>query len=154
VPLRGCPTRWTRSLVDSVGAALEKGCEFFIMLPRGDRDWNPHTSYHLDGTLHLKSHGVKVLLPQKRQPLTGFFRGAEHLGSYYGHGRSSGAVCDPSVFDGIIEVPPGVLGPRHGGVTVDLVEPHRDPACFAWNEIVIRQVFRQTIPWVVITVGR
>ena len=41
--------------------------EFFIMLPRGDRDWDPHTSYHLDGTLHMKSHDHKVLTLQRRQ---------------------------------------------------------------------------------------
>src|SRR6266566_49678 len=23
--------------------------EFFVMMPRGDREWDPHTSYHLDG---------------------------------------------------------------------------------------------------------
>src|SRR5208283_1418998 len=27
--------------------------EFFVMVPRGDRGWDPHTSYHLDGTLHM-----------------------------------------------------------------------------------------------------
>src|SRR5690349_11209175 len=26
--------------------------EYFVMLPRSDRAWNPHASYHLDGTLH------------------------------------------------------------------------------------------------------
>ena len=54
--------------------------EFFVMTPRGDRDWNPHTSYHLDGTLHMKSFDHKVCAPQNRQPLTGAFRGTEHLG--------------------------------------------------------------------------
>src|ERR1700687_5036510 len=34
--------------------------EFFILRPLGDRDWNPHTSYHLDGTLHMKSHDRRV----------------------------------------------------------------------------------------------
>jgi hypothetical protein len=38
--------------------------EFFVMVPRGDRGWNPHTSYHLDGTLHMKSFGHKFVLPQ------------------------------------------------------------------------------------------
>jgi len=58
--------------------------EFFIMVPRGDRDWDVHTSYHLDGTLHMKSHGRKVLPPTKRQPLTGMFRGTEPLGAFFG----------------------------------------------------------------------
>ena len=128
--------------------------EFFIMLPRGDRDWDPHTSYHLDGTLHMKSHDRRVLPPQKRQPLTGAFRGSEHLGAYYGHApKSVGAICDPTAFSGIVEVAPGVLGPRDGAVTVDLVEPDQAPTEFPWTRIVTQQVFRDFTPWVVITVG-
>src|SRR2546430_11762030 len=81
--------------------------EFFVMIPRGDQGWDPHTSYHLDGTLHMKSHGRRSLPGQKRQPLTGTFRGAEHLGVYMGHGpKSVGAICDPTAFSGILEVPP------------------------------------------------
>jgi hypothetical protein len=128
--------------------------EFFIMLPRGDQDWDPHTSYHLDGTLHMKSYDRKVLPPQKCQPLTGAFRGSEHLGVYYGHApKSVGAICDPTAFSGVVEVAPSVLGPRHGGVTVDLVEPGHEPTAFPWAQIVTRQVFCDILPWVVITVG-
>lgn len=95
--------------------------EFFIMLPRGDQDWDPHTSYHLDGTLHMKSYDHKVLRPQKRQPLTGAFRGSESLGFYAGHGpKSVGAICDPTAFSGVVKAAPGVLGPCHGEVKVDL----------------------------------
>ena len=39
--------------------------EFFIMLPTSDRDWDPHTSYHRDGTLHMKSYDRKMLTPTK-----------------------------------------------------------------------------------------
>ena len=28
--------------------------EFFVMVPRADRGWDPHNSYHLDGTFHGK----------------------------------------------------------------------------------------------------
>jgi len=128
--------------------------EFFILMPRSDRGWNPHTSYHRDGRLHMKSHGVTVLPPERRQPLTGQFRGAEHLGALYGHGKKTGAICDPSAFNGVVEVPPGVLGPRHGGVTVDLVEPGCQPAAFDWGQIFVRDTFRDVTPWVVITVIR
>jgi hypothetical protein len=128
--------------------------EVFVLLPRGERDWDPHTSYHLDGTLHTKSHGLKIL-PAQRQPLTGVFHGAEHLGAYFGHGKGSGAVCDPSAFTEVIEVPPGVLGPKHGGVTVDLVEPDQDPTmALPGREIVIRETFKHATPWVVITVWK
>jgi hypothetical protein len=128
--------------------------EFFIMMPRGDRDWDAHTSYHLDGTLHMKSFDRKVLPPQKRQLLTGTFRGTEHLGAYFGHGpKSVGAVCDPAAFSGVVEVAPGVLGPRNGGVTVDLVEPGHEPTAFPWTSVTKRQVFDDILPNIVITVG-
>ena len=112
--------------------------EFFVMMPRGDRDWDPHTSYHLGGTLHMKSHGQKVLPAQKRQPLSGTFRGAVNLGTYAGHGTGAGAICDPSIFSGVVELPPGVLGPRHSAVAVDLVEPEHEPTELFWKRIVVQ----------------
>ncbi len=128
--------------------------EFFVMVPRADRDWNPHTSYHLDGTLHMKSYDRRALLSTKRQPLTGAFRGTESLGAFFGHGpKGVGAMCDPMAFSGVVEVVAGVVGPRDGGITVDLVEPDHEPTAFPWTQIVTRQVFRDIIPWVVITVG-
>jgi hypothetical protein len=57
------------------------------------------------------------------------------------------------MFSGVVEVPPGVLGPKHGGVTVDLVEPGAVPVDFPWERIVRRQSFNDAVPWVVITAG-
>jgi hypothetical protein len=127
--------------------------EFFIMAPR-DPDWDLHTSYHLDGTWHTKSHGRAFLRPHKRQPLTGTFRGSEPLGVYAGHApKLVGAICDPRAFSGVVEVGPGVVGPRHGAVAVDLVEPGQEAPEVPWTRIVKREVFRDIVPWVVITVG-
>jgi len=128
--------------------------EFFVFQPRGDEDWNPHTSYHLDGTLHMKSYDRKVLTPQKRQPLTGTFRGSEDLGFFAGHGtRGIGAICDPTAFSGVVRVAPGVLGPRYGWVKVDLVEPGHEPVEISGSKIITRHVFCDITPFVVITVG-
>jgi hypothetical protein len=127
--------------------------EFFVMTPRGDRDWNPHTSYHLDGTLHMKSFDHKVLPPQKRQPLTSAFRGTEHLGAYHGHGpKRVGAKCDPTAFSGIVELTPGVLGPCDGAVLVDLVEPGYEPVSWPFTHVARKEVFRDILPWVVIRI--
>jgi hypothetical protein len=40
-----------------------------------------------------------------------------------GHGpKTVGAVCDPTNFSDVVEVPPGILGPKYNGfVAVDLV---------------------------------
>jgi hypothetical protein len=100
----------------------------------------------------MKSHGRKVLSIMKGQPLTDAFRGTEHLGAFGGHGpKSVGAVCDPKAFSGVMEVPPGVLGPRDGTVIVDLVEPHCDP--ISWPNVVRQETFRDIVPWVVIRIA-
>jgi len=91
----------------------------------------------------------------QRQPLTGVFKGREHLGAYGGHGSTSiGAICDPAAFTGVVIVGPGRLGPRDGFVVIDLVEPGSEPQPLH-DDQVIRQVFpRAGRPSVVITVGR
>ncbi len=125
--------------------------EFVILIPRAEPGWDPHETYHLDGTFHSKSHG-RVLTTKVLQPLVGPFRGTEHLGSHAGYGpKGVGAICDPAAFTGIVEVPLGVLGPRHGGVVIDLVEPGHEP--MTWFEPVLQsRVFRDFVPWVVIRV--
>jgi hypothetical protein len=82
--------------------------EIFVMYPRADGG-NPHASYHLDGTYHHKSYGHKGISQRTRQPLTAAFTESEHLGLFAGHGKSTGAVCDPSAFDGLLIVEPGIL---------------------------------------------
>jgi len=136
--------------------------EIFIMYPRADRgSGNPHASYHLNGIFHQKTCG-RAMLRQTRKPLTTAFKESEHLGMYGGHGKSSGAVCDPKAFDGVVIVEPGILGPKHGSVGVDLVEPGYQPT---WNRDVSerfyfvgvhrREIFpRDGHPSIVITIQR
>jgi hypothetical protein len=65
--------------------------EIFILYPREPDAGNPHASYHSSGRFHHKSHGHAMLMLEKQMPTTNF-KGSEHLGMYYGHGRASGAV--------------------------------------------------------------
>jgi ribosomal protein L30 len=126
--------------------------EFFVMLPSGKPEWDYHTSYHLDGTKHMKGRGRKTIFPNKGQPLIGAFRGTEHLGAYAGHSpKSVGAVCDPKAFSGVMEILPGVLGPADGQVIVDLVEPNCDP--LVWPNVIRQETFKDIIPWVVIRIA-
>jgi hypothetical protein len=124
--------------------------EFFVMLPRNDPGWDVHTSYHLDGTRHMKTFGQKTMT-DKLQPLTGTFRGTANLGANMGHApKRVGAICNPADFSGVVEVAPGVLGPRNGSVVVDLVEPGCEPV--DWANVVQEDIFQDTVPWVVIRV--
>ena len=78
----------------------------------------------------------------------------ENLVTFAGYGpKTVGAICDPSAFSGIVEIAPGILGPRDGQITVDLLEPGcQPPAASPYTTIVRRDVFRDATPWVVITV--
>lgn len=130
--------------------------EYFVLKPMGDKDWNLHSSYHLDGTRHNKSFGRKDLPPQKLQPLTGPFQGTMEFPQMWGFTpKGTGAICNPAAFSGIVEVAPGVLGPREGCVGVFLVEPGIEPPDYTWAyEIVTQTVFRDVSPHVVVAVMR
>jgi hypothetical protein len=95
--------------------------ECFILMQR-EPDWDPHASYHADGTYHQKSFDQKFMV-QQRQPMDRF-KGAEHLGSFQGVGL---AVCNPANFTDVLRVPKGVLTSMSGAVLVDLVEPGVPP---------------------------
>jgi hypothetical protein len=129
--------------------------ECFILIPRGDREWDVHTCYHLDGTLHMKSYRNKVLTSNQRQPLSGAFRGSEHRGANVGYGpKSVGAICDPTAFSGVVEVAPYAWGPMDGWVAVDLVEPGTEPTMkIPYSRIITRKEISDFPPWIVITVG-
>ena len=125
--------------------------EFFAMLPRQDREWDAHASYHLDGNLHIKNDGGKLV--NKCQPLTSNFQGTQPLVTFAGHGpKSVGAICDPTAFTAVVEIPPGILGPRDGQITVDLVAPNCQPPANPWTKIARREVFHDQFPGVMITV--
>jgi hypothetical protein len=125
--------------------------EFFVMAPRAKPGWDPHVSYHLDGTFHSKSFGKKHLT-QQRQPLTGTFKGTEHLGAHGGHGVKIGATCDPTVFTSVVEVARGDLT-RDDQAVVDLVEPGQEPLWWP-GELLKQEVFKGATPWVVIRIIR
>jgi hypothetical protein len=145
VAVRGGPdlwlALWVRRSVD----------QLFAMLPRGDLKANVHASYHRDGTVHMKSDGRKGTV-RKLQPLDSEFRNTEHLCAFHGYGpKKVGAVCDPSAFNGLIELPPTVLGPRHGMIVVDLVEPGCKP--ISWPGATVKQeTFKDAVPWTAIRV--
>jgi hypothetical protein len=128
--------------------------DIYVLWPRGDARWNPHTSYHRDGKWHQKSYGKKFLVRQ-RQPLNASFRGTENVGVFAGHGgKSIGAICDSTHFSGVVELGPGILGPVHGNVAVDLVEPGCEPMDLMLRDHkeVAHQEFRDAVPYVVIRV--
>lgn len=127
--------------------------EIFILIPRGG-EWDPHSSYHADGTHHHKSYGqvFKSNLP-KRQPLGPTFKGTEHLGSIYGFGTAA-PICHRDNFTSVTAIPSSILSGTRGSINIDLVEPgispnpiHRDG-----KQIFLEKAYRDGSPWIVIAV--
>jgi hypothetical protein len=129
--------------------------EVFIIMPRAETGWDPHASYHLNGRFHQKSCDRKIAVSiQERQPLTSAFKGNENLGDYAGHGTGN-AVCDPTVFNGLVTLDPGILTGRSGAVGVSLFERGTEPESIYGSDL-IRQVFprRDERPSPVITIRK
>jgi hypothetical protein len=123
----------------------------YVIYPR--QEGNPHASYHANGTYHHKSDN-HAMMSEKRQPLTDAFKGCEHVGMFGGHGpKTIGAICNPANFSDVIEIEPGILGPRDGYVAVDLVEPGCEPMDL-FNPVTQERVFKDSIPWIVVRVGK
>ncbi len=127
--------------------------DVYVFIPRADPDWDPHISYHKDGKSHIKSHG-RATLNKVRQPPTRSFLGAEQIVSQKGFGpKTVGATFDPKQFAGVVEIEAGILGPIHGYVSVDLVEPGCETIPHFNDALPVRQmVFKEMIPWLVIRV--
>src|SRR5262249_18278091 len=130
-----------------VGVAVREGTDLWLLLwgrrttkggglllkPMKEPGSKNHTKYHLHGHPHMKKHGQKVAM-QKGQPPNGAFRGAVELYGDVGFSpKGVGAVCDPTVFSGVVELPSGVLGPRHGEIVITLVEPGIAPLDHTWH---------------------
>ncbi len=162
---RRAPTRSARSTDRRFAIAIEDDSglgltfwikrsangEIFLMYPR-EPDFDPHTSYHMDGTCHSKSYGMKSLTC-RRQPLGPNFKGTEHLGMFLGHG-SGPRIEDLDSFDHILTAPPGALTGMSGAVFVDLVEPGQQPASHHLEgRIVVAQVVHDDdAPWIVVSI--
>lgn len=155
--LRSKDRRCAIAIEDDTGLGLTfwikrsaKG-EVFLMYPR-EPDFDPHTSYHLDGTCHSKSYGA-ANFARKRQPLGPNFKGTEHLGMFAGHGAGP-RIEDPESFDHILIAPPGSLTGRSGSVFVDLVEPGQQPAShhLEGRHVVAQVVHDDDAPWIVVSI--
>ena len=127
--------------------------ECFVLMQRAG-DWDPHASYHLDGTYQQKSFDQKLMV-QKRQALDQF-KGSEHLGSFMSFGTAA-PICNPANFTSVLKIPPGILESMRGCVLIDLVEPcvlpdplHRQNI---GQRITHEETYRDCSPWVVVAVA-
>ena len=128
--------------------------EYFVLIPRPDGAWNPHASYHRDGRLHQKGHDQKMLPASQRQKPDSSFRGTEQMLSTPIEpetGREVKALCDPSQFSDIFEIPVEHITGRGHLIAIDLTE--RDAAAL-WtpsSEVIAQKRFAGVFPEILVT---
>lgn len=129
--------------------------EVFVMFPRKDRGWDPHASYHADGSLHSKSHDRKSFVRQCAKPGASFLETvtfpATHIGK--NDAKTNNIICRPDEFEDIFEIPLSDFdGTKYANISVDLTPPDGRPnVC---GRIIRHKVlFRDATPWIVVTLS-
>jgi hypothetical protein len=149
--VREGPNRWLAGWVKRSSKP-----EYFAMIPGNDRKRAAHWSYHRDGSLWTGSWKFRTKIGS-RQPLSGLFRGTEMMAGdvvTLRAIRAVGAVYDPEEFDDVLMIPARKLAStrRQYLLAVNLVEPGRHPRRpSAKSRVVARRTFKETAPWIVIT---
>jgi len=139
------------------------GTDIYYVLPTGRehdpkwKKWNPHGSWHKDGRVHHKSFNKKIF-PAERQKPNAEFKGTYNLitrGIASDEPRTFGVPCDPTEFSEIMEIPVGILSPKHyeTHMSIDVSEPGLQPLLMGGSENILSQrIFDDTIPHITVTV--
>jgi len=131
--------------------------DVYVLFPRDEPGWDPHASYHRDGTRHVRSHGGRYLTEQRQRP-DASFRGTESvfaLAIQPGEPAMFKTPCDAAKFADVLAIPRQDLPlDEHHTLAVDLVEPGNDASPLPWRAMVLQRSFRDTVPWILVTLGR
>ena len=149
-----------------VARIARRATGIYYLIPRANEDfgiiadenWDPHASYHADGTHHIKSFGSTVLSPVMRQPLNQAFTGAEPLfpqgfapGDLFGHQ----VVGDLSPFREVFVIPSTMIAPdAHHTIAVDLLSSGAARIPGPWQHVVVEHSFTDSFPWIHVTLWR
>jgi hypothetical protein len=129
--------------------------EVFVMFPREDPDWDPHSSIHIDGTHHQKSfdHKFHVQVGDKPTVEPKETRNVVTTGVAAGEARVINAPCKANEFSDVFEIPEVMLRPEkyRTHISVDLTSPGGTPIIPHGARILQQHVVNEVVPWIVIT---
>jgi len=149
-----------------VARVVRRPSGIYYLIPRdakafqieSDKNWDPHVSYHADGSHHIKSFGQLALTRMKRQPLNSTFSGAEPL---FAHSFQPGdlhnlpMLSNASSFVDVFEIPVDRLtASDHYTFALDLLEPGAERLGGPWLEVVLELSFQDASPWIHATLWR
>jgi hypothetical protein len=128
--------------------------DVYFLIPRDEPGWNPHASYHRDGTRHVRSHGGRYLISQIQRP-DHSFRGTENL---FAMAIQPGEVallqtqCMAEEFSEVFEIDhPQIPPEEHHTLAADLVEPGYSAIPVLGTEAIVQRTFRDASPWILVT---
>jgi hypothetical protein len=149
-----------------VARVARRALGVYYLIPRNaedfaieaDENWDPHASYHADGTLHVKSFNALVLTPVKKQPLDRSFSGGEPLFAQSfqpGELVALPSLTDVSRYLNIFEIPRDLVdATEHHTLAVDLLSPGTDRLPGPWQQVVTEHSFTDDVPWIHVTLWR
>ncbi len=126
--------------------------DYFVLIPRDDRSWNPHASYHRDGRHHQKGHDQKWLVTQRQKP-DASFKGNENVLTSpitVQDVRAVKAICDVADFSDIFEIPAEMLDRGKHDIAVDLIE-REGKALWNPGKCVMQKRFTACVPEILVT---
>jgi hypothetical protein len=123
-----------------------------------DENWDPHASYHVDGTHHVKSFGQILMTRTKRQPLDNAFSGAEPLFAQSfqsGDLQNLSLLSNASVFADVFAIPADrITSGNQYALAVDLLASGARRFEGPWLEAVLEYTFKDALPWIHATLWR
>lgn len=123
-----------------------------------NKNWDPHVSYHTDGSHHVKSFGNRAGTRYMRQPLTSAFAGAEPLSAQSfqpGELHNHPVISDPSEFTNVFEIPIERLSlSEQYTLALDILAPGAERLGGPWQEAVLEHSFKDGVPWIHATLWR
>lgn len=128
---------------------------YVAMLGAAASGMNPHASQHRDGRGHQKSFDYGFFEWHGDKP-DATFSGARNLLTTGLAKRDPYAInqrCDPDRYAGLLVIPHDEVSAETNRthLSVDLVSPGHDPLLIPGAEIRHQVVFKDALPWIVIT---
>jgi len=129
--------------------------EVFLMFPREQEGWNPHSSIHADGTHHQKAFYHKFHV-QTGEKLTVGFQETKNVvtaGIASGEAQAINMRCKADEFSHVFEIPAEKLRAEkyRTYVSVDLTPPNGKPIITPDACVLQQHIFQDAVPWIVIT---
>ena len=123
-----------------------------------DKNWDPHVSYHTDGSHHIKTFDQLALKRMKRQALDSAFSGAEPFFAQSfqpGELTNLPILSNASAFVDVFEIPGYRLSSsEHYTLALDLLSPGAGRMTGPWLEAVLEHSFQDALPWIHATLWR